>query len=246
MVMSKDSTQSNHWETGICDCCGHSQQGSNQCGFFCTGMFCPCIGQGILQEHVGLSSGWVAPSCFYCCAAGCTSNLIPYISLFNLHQHVAHAAGIKEGCLTSLLKVICCFPCTLSQVNNQVILTKRTFEQDTTSCNCMHFLGCLGDKEFVPYEEATGLIPDGVDTQNSMDPGYDEVMQRAAMQSASTRQQRQTQRLMPILRPGLVEPDNAPQMSRPGSRRPTGNGRNLPAPRSITWKDFSPSPSPAQ
>ncbi len=93
----------------------------------------------------------------------------------------------------------------------------------------------------------TGLIPDGVDTQNSMEPDFDgDVMLQAAMQSASTRKDRQTQRLLPILRPGYVEPDNGPQMSRPGLRRPTGDGRNLPAPRSITWQeDYTPSPSPA-
>ena len=236
LIQTKTVTQeqSNHWQTGLCNCCGgDSHQSSNQCSFFCGGLFCPCIAQGYLQKHVGLSGGWVAPSCFYCCAAGCTSNLIPYISLFNLHQSVAHASGIKEGCLSTLCKVICCFPCTLSQINNEVILGHKKFEPDAPDCDCMHLLGCVGGKQLVDYDQAetAALMPqevqEGVVMQNTMNgvtrptQMYEEPVTYAQMPPMqATMQTTKKQGLRQPTTPSL------PQMSQPAPFRQSSFSSN--------------------
>ena len=136
-------TQTKGWASGLCNCCGHNGQSYNQCKFFCGAMCCPCIAQAYLQKHAGLADDCCGPACFYFCLGGYTSNIVPCISLFNLRNTVATAAGIKEGCLCSLCKVLFCFACAMSQVNNELILSNRKFNVKASDCNCLYLLGCV-------------------------------------------------------------------------------------------------------
>ena len=133
----------NSWSSGFCYCCCDSQQSCNQCMFFCGGTFCPCIAQAILQMHSGLAKSCCGPYCFYCCLGGCTSNILPCVSLFNLRRAVAKASNIEEDCGCTLCKVLCCFACTMSQVNNQFIINNTKFMVEADDCDCSYLMGCV-------------------------------------------------------------------------------------------------------
>jgi hypothetical protein len=136
------------WETGIfCCCCSHGQSG-NQCCFFCGTLFCQPCAQGILQEHAGLADDCCGPCCFYSlCSSTALGVLVPCISLFNLRRSLTEKANIGEGCLWAFIKVLCCFPCAMSQMNNQFVLGKKEFKAKGSGCGkCMSYvMGCVGD-----------------------------------------------------------------------------------------------------
>jgi hypothetical protein len=135
--------QKQQWQSGFCCCCCDSGQGCNQCMFLCGGAFCPCIAQAILQVHSGLAKSCCGPCCFYCCLSGCTGNIGPCVALFNLRRTVAKASNIDEDCCCTLCKVLCCFCCTMSQVNNQFIVGNTKFKVEAEDCDCKFLMGCV-------------------------------------------------------------------------------------------------------
>jgi hypothetical protein len=149
-VQDTHDTQ-NKWETGIFCCCCSPGQSGNQCCFFCGTLFCQPCAQGILQEHAGLADDCCGPCCFYSLSSYFTAMLVPCISLFYLRRSLAEKADIGEGCLSAFCKVLCCFPCAMSQMNSQFILGNQKFEtQGSGCCKCMQFLmGCVGEAKFV-------------------------------------------------------------------------------------------------
>ncbi len=131
------------WNSGFCYCCCDEKQSCNQCMFFCGVACCPCISQSILQVHSGLANSCCGPCCFYYCLGGFTGNIGPCVALFNMRRAVAKVSNIEEDCQCTVFKVLCCFCCTMSQVNNQFILTQTKFDLPADDCNCSALMGCL-------------------------------------------------------------------------------------------------------
>jgi hypothetical protein len=138
------------WVTGLCDCCSDPVHSGDQCCFFFEALFCQCCALGRLQQHAGLFDECCTPCCFYCCFSGTMiGTLVPQFTLFNLHRAVIEEDNIKESFCSSLCKVICCFACTMSQVNNQFILKKVKFEPDRSSSCCTRLFGHVGGAHLV-------------------------------------------------------------------------------------------------
>jgi Cys-rich protein (TIGR01571 family) len=149
------------WESGLCNCCG-SDRSSEQCRFFCCALFCQCCAQADLLQKSGLSQGCCFPCLFYCVSSS-FSNIIPCIAICNLHQSVAHASHINEDTCTSCLKVCCCTPCALNQINSQIILTGKRYHVENAGFNFEYLMG------YGPKEKFYSEVPqDATRWKNSM------------------------------------------------------------------------------
>jgi hypothetical protein len=158
----------NEWATSLCDCCSDPQESRNQCCFFCSALWCQCAAQGTLQQHAGLSNDCCGPCCCYCCFS---EMLVPQCALFNLHRAVIDAEKIEEGCMSSLFKVICCFACTMNQLNSHFILKNKRFNATSGDC-CMHLMGCVNGAqlvEAVPHSESA-VMPAMTNSMTKMQP----------------------------------------------------------------------------
>ena len=148
-TQTKNYDTPHQWATSLCDCCSDPKQSGNQCCFFCSALWCQCAAQGTLQQHAGLSNDCCGPCCCYCCFS---EMLVPQCALFNLHRAVIDAEKIEEGCMSSLFKVICCFACTMNQLNNHFILKKKQFKKSNNGncCSCCTYLmGCVNSDPLV-------------------------------------------------------------------------------------------------
>ena len=157
---TQNSQHNTQWATSLCNCCSDPRQSSNQCQFFCCSLFCQPCAQGQLQQHAGLADNCCLPCCFYSIFSSTAFGmLVPYISLFNLDRAVIEKENISEGCFCTLCKVLCCFPCAMNQLNNHFILKNEKFEVGSSSCNCMHLMGCVGDAGLVTAVPQSDLQP---------------------------------------------------------------------------------------
>jgi len=141
--MSNCEHPSNKWATSLCDCCGDPVQHCNQCQFFSSAMFCQPCAQGVLLQHAGLASNCCTPCCFFTCVSSYTGIVVYYISVFNLQRSLILHENIKEDLITTLVKVLFCFPCAMNQINNHLILTNKKFAVPKVSCNLSYWIGCI-------------------------------------------------------------------------------------------------------
>jgi hypothetical protein len=206
-----------HWATGLCECCSDPVHSGDQCSFFCGALFCQCCALGRLQQHAGLFDECCTPCCFYCCLSGTMiGTLVPQFTLLNLHRAVIEEDNIKESFCSSLCKVICCFACTMSQVNNQFILKNVKFEPDRSSSCCTRLFGHVGGAHLVQAVPAgpanNSIVPpmtNSMSDHNGHNPPPPKSIMPAQMMPA---------RMQPALDPAL--PIQGRRLLRPTSMRP--------------------------
>jgi hypothetical protein len=139
-VMKKIETQ--EWSTGLCGCCGVQEHCCNSCGFcFAASMF-PCCAQGALLKDTGLVDDCCGASCVFCCCY--MFPVVPYAAFCNLRQSIASARGIQESCFSTFCQVLCCFPCAMTQVYNDLVTQNYKFNKNPGMFDS--FVGNVTDK----------------------------------------------------------------------------------------------------
>ncbi len=138
---SQASFNTNEWSTGLCSCCVQKNCCNSWCFCFTASMF-PYCAYGALLKDAGLVED--------CCSASCVSwlfysiPLLPQVVLCNLRRNIAQARGIRESYLETLLKVLYCFPCAMTQVYNDLVIQNYKFRKNESMFDS--FVGNVADK----------------------------------------------------------------------------------------------------
>ena len=118
----------NEWSTGLCGCCSVHDHCCNSCGFCFAALMFPCCAQGALLKDTGLVDDVYGASCVFCCCY--TIPLVPFAVFCNLRQSIASARGINETCFSTFCQVLCCFPCAMTQVYNDLVIGNYKFQKN--------------------------------------------------------------------------------------------------------------------
>jgi hypothetical protein len=120
---------SKEWSTGLCGCCSVQEHCCNSCGFCFAACMFPCCAQGALLKDTGLVDDCYGASCIFCCCY--TVPIVPYAVFCNLRQNIAEARGIKETFIETFCQVLCCFPCAMTQVYNDLVAQNYKFNRNS-------------------------------------------------------------------------------------------------------------------
>lgn len=131
------------WSTGLCACCDPTKKNCcNSCCFCLTALMFPYCAQGALLNDAGLVNDCVGASCVFWFLYSVP--LLPQFLFCNLRRNIAQVRGIKESYLTSILYVLYCFPCAMTQVYNDLVLKNYKFEENKSAFSA--FAGNVRDK----------------------------------------------------------------------------------------------------
>jgi Cys-rich protein (TIGR01571 family) len=132
---------SENWSTGLCSCCSQDNCCNSWC-FCLTASVFPYCAYGALLKDAGLVEDCVSASCVTWFLYSIP--FLPQLVFCNLRSNVAEARGIKESHLENLLMVLCCFPCAMTQVYNDLVIQDYKFKRNHGMLNSI--IGNVEDK----------------------------------------------------------------------------------------------------
>lgn len=127
------------WSSGLLSCCGED----GNCCFCCLASVMPGVAQAILLTDLGTFESCTCPGLCYSALDIFTGKSVMPLILLSLRINMVKKLRRKESECESFCKVICCYTCSIAQMQRDAHSRKYVFQ--TPEDICQVALAAAGD-----------------------------------------------------------------------------------------------------